>query len=101
MAPGRVATIKRNSTHVVDEMFSDDEMAITNAVVVVQGGRVLCERYGGEQFYFDRPAEPITRESQLLSWSTAKSMLHMIIGTLVDEGRLESRSTGARSRVGG
>jgi CubicO group peptidase (beta-lactamase class C family) len=73
---------------VVDEMFTDDEQALTNAVVVVQGGKVLAERYGGEQFYFDRPAEPITSDSQLLSWSTAKSMLHMIVGTLVDEGRL-------------
>ena len=67
----------------------DEDLALTNAVVVVQGGRVLCERYGGEQFYFDRPAEPITRDSQLLSWSMAKSMLHMIVGTLVDEGRLD------------
>lgn len=73
---------------VVDEMFTDEDLAITNAVVVVQGGKVLAERYGGEQFYFDRPAEPITAESQLLSWSTAKSILHMIVGTLVDEGRL-------------
>ena len=73
---------------VVDEMFSDEQHAVTNAVVVVQGGRVLSERYGGEQFYFDRPAEPIARESQLLSWSTAKSMLHLVVGTLVDEGRL-------------
>ena len=73
---------------VVDEMFTDENLAVTNAVVVVQGGRVLSERYGGEQFYFDRPAEPITRESQLLSWSMAKSILHMIVGTLVDEGRL-------------
>jgi CubicO group peptidase (beta-lactamase class C family) len=72
----------------VEEMFSDADLAETNAVVVVQGGRVLSERYGGEQFYFDRPAEPITAESQLLSWSMAKSMLHMIVGTLVDEGRL-------------
>ncbi len=73
---------------VVDEMFTDENLAVTNAVVVVQGGRVLSERYGGEQFYFDRAAEPITRESQLLSWSMAKSILHMIVGTLVDEGRL-------------
>jgi CubicO group peptidase (beta-lactamase class C family) len=72
----------------VDEMFSEADLAETNAVVVVQGGRVLSERYGGEQFYFDRPAEPITAESQLLSWSMAKSMLHMIVGTLVDDGRL-------------
>ena len=32
---------------VVDEMFTSEELAITNAVVVVQGGRVLAERYGG------------------------------------------------------
>jgi len=70
-------------------MFTDEDLAVTNAVVVVQGGRVLCERYGGEQFFFDRPAEPITAESQLLSWSMAKSMFHMIFGTLVDEGRLD------------
>jgi len=74
---------------VVDEMFTDEDLALTNAVVVVQGGKVLCERYGGEQFHFDRPAEPITAESQLLSWSMAKSILHMIVGTLVDEGRLD------------
>ena len=73
---------------VVDEMFTNDELAVTNAVVIVQGGRVIAERYGGEQFYFDRPAEPITAISQLLSWSMAKSILHMIVGTLVDEGRL-------------
>ncbi len=73
---------------VVDQMFNDEALAITNAVVVIQGGRVLVERYGGEQFYFDRPAEPITAQSPLLSWSMAKSVLHMIIGTLVDEHRL-------------
>jgi CubicO group peptidase (beta-lactamase class C family) len=73
---------------IVDEMFTDEKLAVTNAVVVVQGGQVVSERYGGEQFHFDRPAEPITRDSQLLSWSMAKSILHMIIGTLADEDRL-------------
>lgn len=73
---------------VVDQMFSDERLAVTNAVVVVQGGKVLVERYGGEQVYFDRPAEPIDGKSQLLSWSMAKSVLHMIIGTLVDEHHL-------------
>jgi len=53
----------------VDEMFTDETLAVTNAVVVVRGGEVVSERYGGEQFHFDRPAEPITRDSQLLSWS--------------------------------
>ena len=74
---------------VVDQAFSDEDLAITNAVVVIQGGRVLVERYGGVQEFFDRPPEPITASSQLLSWSMAKSMLHMIIGTLVDADRLD------------
>jgi CubicO group peptidase (beta-lactamase class C family) len=74
---------------VVDQIFTNDELAATNAVVVIQGGRVLVERYAGEREFFDRPAEPITASSPLLSWSMAKSMLHMIIGTLVDEGRLD------------
>jgi CubicO group peptidase (beta-lactamase class C family) len=75
---------------VVDQMFNDEQLAVTNAVVIVQGGKVLVERYGGEQFYFDRPAEPIDADSQLLSWSMAKSVLHMIMGTLVDDRRLSS-----------
>ena len=74
---------------VVDEAFSMDDLAVTNAVVVVQGGRVLVERYAGVKEFFDKPSEPVTAESTLLSWSMAKSMLHMIIGTLVDEGRLD------------
>ena len=74
---------------VVDEAFTSEELALTNAVVVIQGGRVFVERYAGVQEFFDRPAEPINATSQLLSWSMAKSMLHMVIGTLVDEGRLD------------
>jgi hypothetical protein len=74
---------------VVDELFTQDDLAVTNAVVVVQGGHVIGERYGGVKEYFDRPAEPITATSSLLSWSMAKSVLHMIIGTLVDDGRLD------------
>jgi len=74
---------------VVNEAFNADELAITNAVVVIQGGKVLAERYAGVQEFFDREPEPIHAQSQLLSWSMAKSHLHMIIGTLVDEGRLD------------
>jgi CubicO group peptidase (beta-lactamase class C family) len=57
--------------------------------VIVQGGRVLVERYGGVREFFDRPAEPVTAETPLLSWSMAKSMLHFLVGTLIDEGRLD------------
>ena len=71
-----------------DEMFTNDDLAITNAVVIVQGGRVVLERYGGVREFFDRPPEPITSESPLLSWSMAKSVLHCVVGTLVDAGAL-------------
>ncbi len=74
---------------VVEEMFTSDELAVTNAVVIIQGGRVVAERYGGVREYFDRPPEPITEASPLLSWSMAKSMLHCAIGTLVDAGELD------------
>jgi CubicO group peptidase (beta-lactamase class C family) len=74
---------------VVDEMFTREDLAITNAVVVIQGGRVVAERYGGVREHFDRPAEPITNETPLISWSMAKSMLHCLIGTLVDAGELD------------
>jgi CubicO group peptidase (beta-lactamase class C family) len=74
---------------VVDEMFTLDELAVTNAVVVIQGGHILVERYGGVREFFDRAPEPITAQSPLLSWSMAKSMLHFLVGTLVDEGRLD------------
>ncbi|MGH3733044.1 MAG: serine hydrolase domain-containing protein [Acidimicrobiales bacterium] len=69
-------------------MFTLEEFAVTNAVLVIQGGRLLTERYGGVREFFDRPPEPITETSPLLSWSMAKSMLHFLVGTLVDEGVL-------------
>lgn len=74
---------------VVAEAFELDELAETNAVVIVQAGRVLVERYAGERPFFDRPSEPITATSTLHSWSIAKSFLHLLVGTLVEEGRLD------------
>jgi CubicO group peptidase (beta-lactamase class C family) len=73
---------------VVDEMFTMDDLKVTNAVIVIKGGHVVSERYAGVREFFDRAAEPITASSPLLSWSMAKSMLHMLLGTLVDEGIL-------------
>lgn len=74
---------------VVDEAFTLDEFGVTNAVVVVQGGRVLAERYAGVREFFDRPPEPVEATTPILSWSIAKSILHLILGTLVDDGRLD------------
>jgi len=76
-------------TRVVDDAFTAPEMSETQAVVVVQGGRVLVERYAGEILHFDRPAEPVTAATALLSWSMAKSVLHFAVGTLVDDGLVD------------
>jgi CubicO group peptidase (beta-lactamase class C family) len=74
---------------VVDEVFTDEERyGTTYAVVVVQGGRLLLERYGGALPHFDRPPEPVTPDTPLLSWSMAKSVLHAAVGVLVRDGRL-------------
>jgi len=72
----------------VDVAFTDPDMVTTYAVVVVQGGRLVAERYGGELEHWDRPAEPVGPGTGLLSWSMAKSVLHAAVGVLVGDGRL-------------
>ena len=74
----------------LDEAFDDGgPLAQTFAVLVVHGGRVVAERYGGALEHFDRLPTPVTAETPLLSWSMAKSMLHAVVGLLVGDGRLD------------
>lgn len=74
----------------VDELVTDtDRYGTTYAVLVIHEGRLLLEHYGGAIPHFDRPAEPVTATTQLLSWSMAKSILHAAVGVLVGEGRLQ------------
>jgi hypothetical protein len=40
---------------VVNEAFTMDDLAVTNAVVVIQGGRVLIERCAGVKEFFENP----------------------------------------------
>ena len=73
----------------VEEVLTDEERyGTTYGVAVVQGGRLLLERYGGALPHFDRPPKPVTRSTPLLSWSMAKSVLHAAVGVLVGEGVL-------------
>lgn len=73
----------------VDAVFEDDgRYGTTFAVVVVHRGRLVAERYGGALEHWDRPSEPVGPDTPLLSWSMAKSVLHAVVGLLVDEGRL-------------
>jgi len=54
----------------------------TLAWLIVQGGRVVYERYADDKGASDT----------FISWSTAKSMLHALVGILVGEGKLDPRA---------
>ena len=74
----------------LDAAFDPDgPLRDTYAVVVVQGGRLVAERYGGTLPRWDGPGRPVARDTPLLSWSVAKSMLHATVGMLVGDGRLD------------
>lgn len=63
---------------------------ISLALIVVQGGEVVVERYGRRPGNLFQPEpEDVTAATPLVSWSVAKSMVHAAIGILVGDGRLE------------
>lgn len=66
----------------LDRAFTDpepDDLGRTNAVVVVQHGAIVAERYR-EEVDVDRP---------FISWSMAKSITSCLVGILVKQGRLD------------
>jgi CubicO group peptidase (beta-lactamase class C family) len=80
-APGRVADL-------VDEAVASPSLAETRAVVVLVGGAVVAERYGGALPSFVSDPLPVGPETPLLSWSMAKSILGLLVAQLVDDGLL-------------
>lgn len=66
----------RLEDHLARGMQDFDE---THAVVIVQGGRLLVERYGPEH----------GPEATCLSWSKAKSLTHALVGVTVGDGLLD------------
>ena len=77
---------------VVDDCFTEADLAETNAVVVVSHGRIVAERYGGTTPSFTGDGEPVEASTPLISWSMAKSVLHAAVGLLVAEGHLDPAS---------
>jgi CubicO group peptidase (beta-lactamase class C family) len=74
----------------LDAAFDPDgPLRDTYAVVAVQGGRLVAERYGGTLPRWDGPGRPVVRDTPLLSWSVAKSVLHAVVGMLVGDGVLD------------
>lgn len=84
-----VDAVARRLGDLLDDITADTvRYGTTFAVGVVHRGRLIAERYGGQLEHWDRPHEPVEATTRLLSWSMAKSMLHAVVGMLVDEGHL-------------
>lgn len=73
----------------IDEVFAGGPFGTGYATVVVHGGRLIAERYANALEHWDRAPERVGPETQLLSWSMAKSFLHAAVGILVGDGRLD------------
>ena len=67
------------SAVVAELMAQPPELGLTLAVAVVHRGRLVAEAYGPET----------TADTTLISWSTAKSVTHALVGLLVGDGRLQ------------
>ena len=62
-----------------------DRLGKTHALLLVQGGRIVFERYG----------EGFGPEDTQPSWSKAKSITHALVGLLVGDGRLDIHAPAA------
>lgn len=63
----------------IDALFADPQAGETYALLVMQGGRIVAERY----------APGLTRETRFLGWSMSKTITAVMIGMLVSDGRLQ------------
>ena len=74
----------------VDTIFERPaEQGVSLAMVVMHRGDVIAERYGTQPDTPFGPGEPVTPDSTLISWSTAKSITHAAVGLLVADGKLD------------
>ena len=73
------AVTARAQTPALDALFTDPQLAETRAVVIMQDGRIVAERYG----------KGYGRANRFIGWSMSKSITSTIIGDLVGEGRLQ------------
>ena len=73
-----------------DALFAADAPhGLSLALVVMQAGTVVFERYGQQPDTVFGPGGPVTADTTLVSWSMAKSITHAAVGILVGEGRLQ------------
>jgi CubicO group peptidase (beta-lactamase class C family) len=73
-----------------DALFAPDAPhGISLALVVMQRGDVVFERYGVQPDTIFGPGGAVDADTTLISWSMAKSITHAAVGILVGEGRLQ------------
>jgi CubicO group peptidase (beta-lactamase class C family) len=81
---------------IVEDLFArPPDQGVSLALVVVQGGEVVAERYGTQPDTAFGPGGPVDADTPLISWSTAKSMTHAAVGVLVGDGRLDPAAPAA------
>jgi CubicO group peptidase (beta-lactamase class C family) len=81
----------------VDALFGRPaEEGVTLAFVVVHHGEIVVERYGVRPGNLFRPDDdPVGADTPLISWSSAKSMVHAAVGMLVGDRRLDPNEPAA------
>ncbi len=75
----------RQIQRLLDEAFAAEppaDLGLTQAVVIVQGGRLVLERY----------ADDFGPDVACRSWSMAKSITHALVGLAVGDGRLDIKA---------
>jgi CubicO group peptidase (beta-lactamase class C family) len=75
---------------IADELFAADAShGVSLALLVMQHGEVVFERYGTQPDSIFAPGGVVTRDTTLISWSMAKSITHAAVGILVGDGRID------------
>lgn len=69
--------------HLIDALFTAEEMGETRAVLVMHYGKTAAERY----------APGYDEHTRFISWSMAKTVTAVMIGMLVAEGKLQLDET--------
>lgn len=67
----------------IDALFTDPAVGETRAVIVMQGGRIIAERYGPGYH----------ENTRFIGWSMGKTVTAVMVGLLITDGRLKLNET--------
>jgi CubicO group peptidase (beta-lactamase class C family) len=81
--------------HVQRIVGRPEDEGVTLALLVLHRGAPVVEWYGHQPDTAFGPGGPVTADTTLISWSTAKSMTHAAVGIMVGDGRLDPAAPAA------